>query len=51
MHCFVIILLKQLAIHVEQFLALHEYPRMKSDNGLISVSLTQYNGPVVKTTF
>ena len=39
MHCFVIILLKWLAIRVKLFLALHKNPRMKSDNDLISASL------------
>ncbi|XOQ33084.1 MAG: hypothetical protein ACFWUL_11160 [Dialister sp.] len=39
MHCFVITLLKYLAIRVELFLALHKIPRMKSDNDLISASL------------
>ncbi|WP_303002160.1 hypothetical protein, partial [uncultured Dialister sp.] len=39
MHCFVMGLLKQLAICVVPFLALHKNSRIKADNDLISASL------------
>ena len=45
MHCFVMGLLKQLAICVVPFLALHKNPRIKADSDLISASLT--HGPRV----
>ena len=39
MHCFVMGLLKWLAIRVVLFLALHKNPRIKADSDLISASL------------
>ena len=45
MHCFVMGLLKSLAIRIVQFLALHKNPRIKADSDLISASLVgQWDG-------
>ena len=40
MHCFVMGLLKYLAIRVAPFLALHKISRIKADSDLISASLS-----------